>query len=312
MDNEKKYIGIDVGGTYIKMGLVDGAGEVSMHRELPVARDPEGRRVMDIMMQGVDDLLGEAGLSAQDLRGIGVSAAGCIDSVKGSVAGNGGNVPDWSRTEVTKPLEERFGIPAALANDGNCAVLGEAWIGAACGCSDVVCVTLGTGVGGGIISGGRLIEGRHGYAGEIGHFPTHAEAGSKHPGDRSSHFETYASTAALVRSAVKADPSWDSGKPLFKAAEAGDERALSVIDSWMDEVAYGLAGFIHTFDPQMILIGGGVSVQEDLFIKPLRDKVVRIIEPDFADGLEIRSAALGNDAGLVGAVRYLMTVLGEK
>lgn len=306
-----RYIGVDVGGTYIKMALVSDAGEVSMHRELPVAKDPEKRGVMDIMTKGIEDLLAEAGLKAEDCRGIGVSAAGCIDSVKGSVAGNGGNVPNWSWTEVTKPLEERFGIPAALANDGNCAVLGEAWIGAAKGCGDVVCVTLGTGVGGGIISGGRLIEGRHGYAGEIGHFPTHADAGSKYPGDRASHYETYASTASLVRSAVKADPAWESGRELFAAAKAGNERALSVIDAWLEEVAMGLAGFIHVFDPQLILIGGGVSAQEELLIKPLREKVVQIIEPDFADGLEIRAAALGNDAGMAGAVRYLMTVLGD-
>ena len=309
---ENRYIGIDVGGTYIKMAVVNDAGEVSMHRELPVAKDPERRSVMEIMMQGIEDLLSDTGLEAKDFRGIGVSAAGCIDSFKGSVAENGGNVPGWSRTEVTGPLEERFGIRAALANDGNCAVLGEAWTGAVKGCDDVICVTLGTGIGGGIISGGRLVEGRHGYAGEIGHFPTHADAGSKYPGDRSSHFETYASTSALVRAAAKVEPAWESGRNLFMSANAGDERALSVIDEWMDEVAYGLAGFIHTFDPQTILIGGGVSVQEDLLIKPLREKVVKIIEPDFADGLEIRAAALGNDAGLVGAVRYLMTVLGDR
>lgn len=308
---EKNYLGIDVGGTYIKMGLVSSSGEVSLFREIPV--DRSGReKVMDIIMRGAAQLVTEAKIDVKGFGGIGVSAAGCIDSVRGSVAGNGGNVPDWSRTEVTKPLEERFGIPAVLANDGNCAVLGEAWIGAAKGYTDVICVTLGTGVGGGIISGGRLIEGRHGYAGEIGHFPTHAEAGSKYPGDRASHYESYASTFALVREASKVDTGWISGRKLFDAAEAGDERALSVIDAWMDEVAFGLAGFIHTFDPQMILIGGGISVQEELLIKPLRERVKEIIEPDFAEDLEIRAAALGNDAGLVGAVRYLMTVLGDR
>ena len=307
-----KYIGVDIGGTYIKLAVISDKGEVSMRREIAAAKDPEGRAVMDILMRGIDDLLAEAGRSPQDFGGIGVSAAGCIDSVRGSVAGNGGNVPDWSWTEVTGPLEERFGIPAALANDGNCAALGEAWTGAAKDCDDVICVTLGTGVGGGIISGGRLIEGRHGYAGEIGHFPTHAEAGSKYPGDRASHYETYASTAALVREAAKIEPAWESGRELFDAAEKGDERALSVIDAWLDEVAFGLAGFIHTFDPRLILIGGGVSAQEELLIKPLREKVMKIIEPDFADGLEIRAAALGNDAGMAGAVRYLMTVSGDR
>ena len=112
---------------------------------------------------------------------------------------NGGNVPDWSFTKVAGPLEERFGIPATLANDGNCAALAESWKGAAAGCDDVICIVLGTGVGGGIISGGHLIEGSHGYAGEIGHFPTHAGVKPKFRGDMGCHYENYASTAALVR-----------------------------------------------------------------------------------------------------------------
>ena len=170
----KEYLGADIGGTFIKLGIVDDAGNVRMRREVPINRSGS-ETVMETLMRGIDALLAETGSKADDFEGIGVSAAGCIDTNKGCVAENGGNIPDWSFTPVTGPLSERYGIRATIANDGNCVALAEAWTGAAKGLKDVICVVLGTGVGGGIVSGGRLIEGAHGFGGEIGHFPTHAD-----------------------------------------------------------------------------------------------------------------------------------------
>lgn len=174
------------------------------------------------------------------------------------------------------------------------------------GYTDVVGVTLGTGVGGGIITGGRLLEGAHGYAGELGHFPTHA-GGDHCICGLDGCFERYASTSALIRTAVSEDPDLTSGRVLFSAAEAGDRHALDLLDRWIGEIAYGIAGLIHVFDPQLVLIGGGVSAQDRLLIQPLKEKVLSMIMPDFADDLEFRPAALGNDAGLIGAVYYLMS-----
>ena len=170
----KQYLGVDIGGTFIKLGIVDDAGNVSMRREVPIDRSGK-ETVMETVMNGIDTLLKDSGLEAGAFEGIGVSAAGCIDTNKGCVAENGGNIPDWSFTPVAGPLSERYGIGATIANDGNCVALAEAWVGAARGLRDVICVVLGTGVGGGIISGGHLIEGTHGFGGEIGHFPTHAD-----------------------------------------------------------------------------------------------------------------------------------------
>ncbi len=147
---EKKYLGIDIGGTFIKLGIVDENGTVSLRSEVPIDRSGK-ETVMKTLTRGIDAYLLKHGLDVFDLKGIGVSAAGCIDTVNGCVAENGGNVPGWSRTEVTGPLSEKYGIGATIANDGNCVALAEAWIGAAQGIKDVVCVVLGTGVGGGII-----------------------------------------------------------------------------------------------------------------------------------------------------------------
>ena len=301
----KKYLGVDVGGTFIKLGIVDDEGSVSMRREVPIDRSGS-ETVMDTLMRGIDDLLEDSGLDAAAFEGIGVSAAGCIDTTKGCVAENGGNIPNWSFTSVSEPLFERYGIRATIANDGNCVALAEAWIGAAKGLSDVICVVLGTGVGGGIVSGGQLVEGRHGFGGEIGHFPTHVDLLMKGEGKWSSHYETFASTSALVRRAMASGKDWPGGREIFKAAAEGDTDALKILDGWIDEIAAGITGLVHIFDPETVLIGGGVSRQQELLIEPVRAKVLKTVTPDMAAGLEVKAATLGNDAGMVGAVKYFI------
>ena len=309
MRQDRQYLGIDIGGTFIKIGVVTEAGEVLMRSEVPVVWDGS-ETVMETVFRGLDAFLREHGLDADDYEGIGVSSAGCIDTQAGRIAENGGNVPGWSRTEVTGPLSERYGLPAAIANDGNCVALAEAWTGAAKGSENVVCVVLGTGIGGGIIAGGRLIEGTHGYGGEIGHFATHADKGT--PGSWDSHYETFASTGALVRMSEAAGLPYKNGREVFNAAEAGDKGAIDVLDGWIAEIACGIAGLVHIFDPEMVIIGGGVSAQEELLVKPLREKVLKMVMPDFADGLVFRPAALGNSAGMAGAVKYHMDKTGDR
>ena len=313
----RNYIGADIGGTSIKLGIVTDTGEVVLRREIEHNQGGRKDDVMELLVAGIRSMIVEYGSYCEEheqgtgaeqpvLSGIGVSAAGCINSRKGCVAGNGGNIPGWAGTEVCGILREEFGLPAALANDANCAVLGELWAGAARGYTDVVGVTLGTGVGGGIITGGRLLEGSRGYAGEIGHFPTHA-GGERCVCGLEGCYERYASTSALIRRSVEKNTEWNNGRKLFSDAAGGDAEALGVIDRWLDEVASGIAGFVHIFDPQLILIGGGVSRQEELLIQPLRDRVLTLVMSDFADGLEFKAATLGNDAGMVGAVYYLLS-----
>ena len=133
----KNYLGVDIGGTFIKLGIVDDAGNVRMRREVPIDRSGSAT-VMETVMSGIDALLKDCGLEADAFEGIGVSSAGCIDTTKGCVAENGGNIPNWSYTSVAGPLSERYGIAATIANDGNCVALAEAWIGAAKGVKDVI------------------------------------------------------------------------------------------------------------------------------------------------------------------------------
>ncbi len=236
--------------------------------------------------------------------GIGVSATGQIDSRKGIVAGTCGNFPNYINSPIQAELEKDFGLPVTVANDANCMTLGEVWVGGAKGYTDVIGVTLGTGVGGGILTGGRLLEGARGLGGELGHYRTHALDGIPCTCGATGCWERYAATTALVRAAQEKNPDWKDGRAIFAAAEAGDETVLALLDAWTDEIAQGLAGMVHIFNPQLILIGGGVSAQQKLLIDPIAAKVKASVMPAFAEGLEVRAAQLHNDAGMVGAVYY--------
>lgn len=302
---EKKYIGVDIGGTAVKTGIVDESGTVIVKSETKIDKSCERESVMQLVARCIRELAAAAAMEVSGFAGIGVSAPGSIDKVRGRVAINGGNVPDWSGTKVAEILSSEFNVPVSLANDGNCTALAEAWVGAARGCRDVLCVIIGTGIGGGIISGGKLIEGAMGFAGEIGHFTVHAGGRECICGGRGC-FERYASTSALVSEGQKLRPEWVSGRAIFKDANSGDEQALSLIDSWTDELASGISGLVHIFNPEVVLIGGGVSMQEELVVEPLGAKIRNMVMPDFAEGLVIRRAELANDAGMVGAVKNLI------
>ena len=300
----KQYFGIDIGGTAVKLGIVDETGRVLLKGEESVSFDGYQTPVLTTVRRAAKEFLTANAIPVENLAGIGVSATGQIDSRKGIVAGTCGNFPTYIGSPIRSALEEDFGLPVTVANDANCMTLGEVWVGAAQGCTDVIGVTLGTGVGGGILTGGHLLEGARGLGGELGHYRTHALDGVDCTCGAKGCWERYAATTALVRTAQEKDPAWKDGRAIFAAAEAGDETVLSLLDAWTDEIAQGLAGMVHIFNPQLILIGGGVSAQQKLLIEPIAAKVKASVMPAFAEGLEVRAAQLHNDAGMVGAVYY--------
>ncbi len=195
-------------------------------------------------------------------------------------------------------------MPARVLNDANAAVLGECFTGRAKGLRDVLMITLGTGVGGGVITGGRLLGGRRGIAGELGHFTLRAD-GPACPCGKRGCYESYASTTALVRKCeTRSGRTALNGRIIFGEIEQGNAVFREALEEWIGDIAAGLSGLVHLFNPEMVLIGGGVSRQEELLIRPLREAVLRECMPRFAEGLRIESAALGNDAGMIGAVKF--------
>lgn len=299
----KIYLGIDIGGTAVKLGLVDETGAVLDRAERSVSFDDYRIPILDTVQAAAADFT--AGRREQ-IAGIGVSATGQIDSRRGMVAGTCGSLPGWVGAPIKERLTADYHLPVTVANDANCMCLGEVWVGAAQGCTDVIGITIGTGIGGGILTGGRLLEGARGLGGEMGHYRTHARDGVPCTCGAKGCWERYASTTALVRAAKAMDPELKDGRAIFEAAAAGRSDVLALLDGWIDEIAEGLAGMVHIFNPQRILVGGGVSAQKELLIEPLARKVKAAVMPAFAEDLTITAAALHNDAGLVGAVYYLL------
>ena len=287
-------LALDVGGTFAKLGLVTDEGEVLCRSQVPVDFDGYATPVFDTAVCAIRRFLSDTGAAPE---GIAVCATGQIDSCTGIITDGNDLIRNYVGTPVRDMMAGAFHLPVSAINDANAAALGECWTGAGKGVQDVIMVTLGTGVGGGIVSGGRLLEGALGGAGEIGLMPFYGAP-----------FEERASTLALVLEAQKASGlSGLSGREVFERAQNGEQVFLDVLDRWIGRIAEGLTGLVYIFNPALILIGGGVSAQQKLLIEPLRSRLHALVRPGFLQGLALKAAKLGNDAGMVGAVRYFLT-----
>ena len=297
----KYCFGIDVGGTSVKCGLFQTDGVLVEKWEIPTRRENNGEAIIPDIAKTILDKIAERKIDKEDIDGVGIGVPGPV-TAEGIVQKcvNLG----WGVFDVVKEMTEKTGLYIKVGNDANVAALGEMWQGGGKGRKNMIMVTLGTGVGGGILTGGHLLEGARGLGGELGHYRTHALDGVDCTCGAKGCWERYAATTALVRAAQEKNPDWKDGRAIFAAAEAGNETVLALLDHWTDEIAQGLAGMVHIFNPQLILIGGGVSAQQKLLIEPIAAKVKASVMPAFAEGLEVRAAQLHNDAGMVGAVYY--------
>ena len=296
-------LSMDIGGTAVKLGLVDEEGRIHGKREASVHFDGYKTPILTTAIREARAFLRERNIP---IEGIGVSATGQIDTRERTVVGTNGKIPGYEGTQIGRELEEAFGLPVTALNDANAAALGECFAGRAKGMEDVVMLTLGTGVGGGVIIGGKIYGGMRGIAGELGHFTLYQD-GEPCPCGKRGCYENYASATALVRAAQRAAGETDmDGRTVFGRAAQGDARMLGVISRWLDDVAAGITGLVHIFNPRMVLIGGGISAQEKLLIEPLRQRVLSQVMPRFAQGLCLERASLSNDAGLIGAACFFM------
>ena len=296
-------LSIDIGGTAVKMGLVDHSGAIHARHEASVCYDNYQTPILTTVIREAKAFLEQEEAS---IEGIGVSATGQVDDRIGTVIGTNGKIPHYEGSPIKKDMEEAFGVPVFALNDANAAALGECFAGRAKGIGNVLMITLGTGVGGGIVLGGKIFGGTLGIAGELGHIPLYADGIPCACGSRGC-YESYAATTALVRLAKEATGEEEmNGRIVFSRAQQGDTLMHAVLDRWICDIAAGLVGLIHTFNPQMVLIGGGVSSQEELLIKPLRERVLRTVMPRFGECLQLEAATLGNDAGMIGAAKFYL------
>lgn len=301
-------IGIDLGGTNIAVGVVDDAQRIVAAADAPTRAQDGADALLDDIAACVGRALERGGLSLTGCAGVGIGVPGTCDTAHGIVryAHNIG----WDGVAVTEELRRRLGLPAFLANDADCAALGEVIAGAAKGCNSALMVTLGTGVGGGFVVNGDIWSGYGGLGGEYGHMCIQMDGAACSCGQRGC-WEAYASATALIRQAqeaAKAHPASAlnavriSGKSVYAAAAAGDETAQAVTAQYAKYVGAGLVNFINALFPEVVLLGGGVSGAGDALLSPVRDYVrshAFVRETELLP--EIRIAALGGDAGIIGA-----------
>ena len=307
------YCGIDLGGTNIKAGIVDGEGKLLNKLSIKTRAERSMEEIIHDMGQLAVDAIKDAGLEVKDIECIGIGSPGTPDNDEGLLVYSS-NLP-FNKAPMRKLIREVVDLPVYIDNDANCAGMAEAVAGAGKGAKDSVTITLGTGVGAGVIINGRIFSGFNQAGSEFGH--TVLVSGGVQCGcGRKGCFEQYASASALARmtrEAAEANPDsllnkvkedfgeWNA-QIAFVAMKQGDKVAEQVIDSYTDYLADGLANAINTFMPEVLIVGGGVCNEGDPLLIPMREKTMS--RPYFGPGVpktRIALAQMGNDAGIVGA-----------
>ncbi len=298
------YVGIDVGGTAIKAGVVDENGRI-ISKSTVESRPESGPVMVRLMYAAMCRAMDRGMISREKITNVGIGSSGLCDNEKGTVIYSG-NIA-YDNTPVREFFMERIDARIDVDNDANCAAAGE-YFAAGEGSGSFVFVTLGTGVGGGIILDGKMLRGVNGGAGEIGHtllFPEGRRCGC----GRKGCWEAYASVPGLINDA-RQEGGWFaslpriSGRSPFEGAAAGIPEAVRVRDNWIKNVAIGVCNLINIFQPDKLVIGGGLSKEGETLLGPIREYVAENVYTKGISGLkqtEISAARLGNDAGIVGA-----------
>lgn len=316
------YIGVDLGGTSIKAGLVDESYNIIATKSLPTRRERSAEEIIKDMASLCKALIEEKGITEQDVSSIGIGCPG-LASAKDGIILSSSNL-NFENINVKEIMAKYIQLPVYVENDANCAAIGETVKGAAKGESEVVVLTFGTGIGGGLILNGNIYRGGFFGAGEVGHQVVRTELESACGCGRKGCWEQYASASALVRNAKKVVESHPeslliknapdqridniNGKIIFEAAIAGDQVAIDVLDHYFDDMAVGIANMINILEPQMIVIGGGISAQKEYILKHLEPKIQKQMYGGLAMKTKISIAELGNDAGIIGAAYLEKTV----
>ncbi|MGN0572987.1 MAG: ROK family protein [Acutalibacteraceae bacterium] len=290
-----KILAFDIGGTEIKYALCDESFNLSEQKAVPTNAEEGGKAIISRVVEIIKSYNG--------IDRVGISTAGQVNSAKGEIIFASDNIPNYTGTKIKETVEAETGIPTAVENDVNCAALGEALFGAAKGYPDFICLTYGTGIGGGIFINGELYRGTAFAAGEVGHIITHA-GGRKCTCGGEGCYEAYASAKALVNSAEKLLSRPVNGKEVFECFNNPEVRKL--IDGWIDEIVIGLKSLIYIFNPSLIVLGGGI-MNETYIIDEINKRLQSSLMLSFKNVRAVKAAA-GNDAGKLGAA-YLASKL---
>lgn len=304
--------GVDIGGTTVKLGLFTTEGEIVDKWEIKTRTENQGEAVLPDIAEALKAKLEEKKISKDEVEGIGVGVPAPVDA--DGVVQNTANL-GWGYKEVKREMEELSGMKAEIGNDANVAALGEMWLGAGKGRKNIIMVTLGTGVGGGIIVDGRPLVGAHGAGGEIGHLCVNYEETDHCGCGNTGCLEQYASATGITRLANKRLAKDDkesvlrgqevSAKTVFDAVKAGDAVAEEIAEEFGRYLGHAMANLAAVVDPAAIVIGGGVSKAGEVLLKYVEKNFQE--KAFFANkDTEFVLATLGNDAGICGAAKLIL------
>ncbi len=316
------YLGIDVGGTSIKFGLVDDLGATMAYRSIPTCQELGAADAVRRMQETVDKMLESANLTRNDISAVGLGTPGTMDIPAGLLL-EPPNLLAWSHFPIRDRLSECLGLPVTFANDAGAAAFGEFWVGSGSELPSIVMLTLGTGVGGGIIQDGRSLDGEHSHGSECGHVIIDTSENARlcscgQPG----HLEAYASATAVAKRAEEAVSAGCAATSLedrvgpdgsltslivAEEAQKGDQLATQIVMETADYLAVAITSLVHTVDPAGVILGGAMDFGGDAsplgsaFVDRIRSRFQSLTFPVLAEQITIGFASLGGDAGYLGA-----------
>ena len=297
-------IGIDVGGTNVKIALVSDKGKIIYSNSIPTRAEMGYEYTVNSMKDAIKDLLKETKMKTTDIEGMGFGFPGQIDCQKGIVR-LAPNIPGWVNVPIASIMEKEFGIPTRVDNDVRTAALGELNYGAGVGCKNLVCITVGTGIGSGLVINGKLVRGASNAAGEIGHIKLNMDGGPLCGcGDRGC-LEAYAS-GPYIRGG-KSTKYRELANPditpyiVAVAAKEGDPVAKQIFRIMGEYIGMGLTSVVNLLNPEKIIIGGGVAEAGDILLEPIRETIQKRAMTIQKEAVKIVPAQLGNTAGVIGA-----------
>lgn len=310
----KVCVGVDIGGTTVKMGLFTEEGIAEKKWEIPTRKEEQGKYILGDVAASVKEVIAECGHTMEEVIGIGIGVPGpVVEEKKVLQCVNLG----WGEFDVAKEMKTLTGVEnIKVGNDANVAALGEMWKGGGEGYNSIIMVTLGTGVGGGVIINGKILTGSNGAAGEIGHITVNLEEKDACNCGKKGCLEQYASATGIVKEAKRALEATDkpsvlrnkehiSAKNIFDAAKAGDELSKELVESLCKTLGIALAHIAQVADPQAFVIGGGVSRAGEV-ITNTTEKYYDNYVMNALKGKDFCLATLGNDAGIYGSAKMIL------
>ena len=310
----KKYnIGVDIGGTNVKIALIDSNGAIAYSNSVPTRAEMGYEYTIQNIITTIKDSLKESKNDISDIGGIGFGLPGQIDSQNGIVRLLP-NIPGWVEVPLAKIISQEFNVPVKLDNDVRVATLGELNFGAGKGCQNLICLTVGTGVGSGIVLNGQLVRGASMTAGEIGHVIVENNHGEICGCGATGCLEAYASGPSVVKLAKDYIAGGKSTKYkeiaagneitpyiVYEAAKQGDAVAKRIFTIVGEYLGVALVSVVNLLNPEKIIVGGGVGQAGDLILDPIREAIKKRCIPTSAAAVQVVSAQLGESAGVVGA-----------